>query len=142
MATPSPAASSYAAKLKDPRWQKKRLECLDAARWQCQSCGDGTSTLHVHHKRYIKGREPWEYDRDQLAVLCECCHDEQHAMPDVLMDVISRLDLDGPAGRESVAHLIAGFVGQQLEAEFPGQKQIQMAGAAAYVWAYGQKVED
>ena len=66
--------SKYAEKLRDPRWQKKRLEIFDRDDWTCQMCGDGGSTLHVHHRVYEKGKEPWEYDNSSLVTLCECCH--------------------------------------------------------------------
>jgi len=101
--------ATYFEKLKDPRWQKKRLEVLQAADFHCQSCGDGTSTLHVHHKQYFKGREPWEYDARQLAVLCEDCHAAHHAEDDELHMVGSYLPVDGPWCRGSAASLIAGF---------------------------------
>jgi hypothetical protein len=113
METPSRAASNYAAKLKDPRWQKKRLEALQLADWSCQSCGDGESPLHVHHNQYLKGREPWEYDERQLSVLCESCHKAHHDDPDVLMEVISHLPVDGMKwiDRKKAAALIAGVMG-------------------------------
>lgn len=64
----------YSEKLKDPRWQKKRLEILDRDRWNCRKCGDDKSTLHVHHRRYIPGRDPWDYPDTMLTTLCELCH--------------------------------------------------------------------
>lgn len=106
---------AYGIKLRDPRWQKKRLQVLDRAQWRCEACGDTESTLHVHHKPYFKGRDPWEYDNDQLAVLCESCHEFTHETPDVLLDVISRLPLDGPGSRREAALLIAGYCGIALE---------------------------
>ena len=30
----------YSEKLKDPRWQKKRLEILERDNFRCQYCGD------------------------------------------------------------------------------------------------------
>lgn len=107
------AANSYAAKLKDPRWQKKRLEVLERAGWACEMCGDSESTLHVHHKQYLKGREPWEYDADQLASLCEICHSATHEESDRLLDAMSRLPVDGPLGRDSVARLLCGLTNQR-----------------------------
>ena len=106
-------AKSYSDKMKDPRWQKKRLEVLDSAEWACACCQDSESTLHVHHKQYLKGREPWEYDNDQLDVLCEDCHKDVHDSKDILLDVISRLPLDGMKwiDREKAAYLIAGVMG-------------------------------
>lgn len=67
--------TSYAEKLKDPRWQRKRLEVFERAKFTCEECSGTDKTLHVHHKRYIRGREPWEYeDKVDLACLCEDCH--------------------------------------------------------------------
>lgn len=66
---------SYSEKLKDPRWQKKRLEVLERAGWKCEGCGDAANTLHVHHGHYVKGREPWEYPAHVLWSLCEDCHE-------------------------------------------------------------------
>jgi hypothetical protein len=67
---------SYADLLKDRRWQKKRLEVLDAAGLKCSSCGsvDPSVPLHVHHKIYVRGRMPWEYNVDELESLCDACH--------------------------------------------------------------------
>jgi hypothetical protein len=66
---------SYAEKLRDPRWQRKRLEILEAAGFACEECKATDKTLHVHHVVYTKGLEPWEYYRRELIVLCEDCHE-------------------------------------------------------------------
>jgi hypothetical protein len=64
----------YAEKLRDPRWQKLRLEVMSRDQWRCQTCRDSTSTLAVHHRYYLRDREPWEYPLDALVTLCEWCH--------------------------------------------------------------------
>lgn len=68
--------ANYAEKLKDPRWQKKRLEIMSRDKWACTSCGDGKSQLHVHHEKY-KG-DPWEAQDKHLKTLCEDCHSIEH----------------------------------------------------------------
>jgi hypothetical protein len=68
-------AKSYFEKLKDPRWQKKRLEIMQRAEFGCEWCGVKSETLHVHHGYYERGKEPWDYDYDTLHCLCEGCHD-------------------------------------------------------------------
>lgn len=68
---------NYAEKLKDPRWQKKRLEVLERERWTCQVCGDKESTLNVHHNYYIIGKNPWEYRDGAFVVLCDLCHEKE-----------------------------------------------------------------
>lgn len=67
-------AKTYAEKLKDPRWQRRRLEILSRDEFTCQNCFGSEETLHVHHALYRKGRDPWEYDDDELITLCETCH--------------------------------------------------------------------
>jgi len=66
--------AKYSELLKDPRWQKKRLEVLSRDEWKCKSCGSSHITLHVHHKEYAKGKPPWDYPDDVLITLCETCH--------------------------------------------------------------------
>lgn len=66
--------TKYAEKLKDPRWQKKRLQILERDAWTCQKCFDSESTLVVHHRRYLPDREPWDYPEHLLVTLCEECH--------------------------------------------------------------------
>jgi hypothetical protein len=67
--------SEYSKKLKDPRWQKKRLEIFERDKWGCQRCYDTESTLHVHHLRYLEGKDPWDYPDEYLITLCEECHE-------------------------------------------------------------------
>lgn len=70
---------TYSEKLKDPRWQKKRLEILQRDNWTCCNCGDDSKTLHVHHRIYINGKDPWEYPDHLLVTLCEYCHEGEES---------------------------------------------------------------
>jgi len=72
--------SKYTELFKDPRWQKKRLEILSRDEFTCVICGDKENTLHVHHRRYINGRKPWEYDNNLLVTLCHSCHEIETEM--------------------------------------------------------------
>ncbi len=67
---------TYAEKLKDPRWQKKRLKILERDNFTCQGCGNTKKTLHVHHMKYDK--EPWLIDDESLTTLCDSCHEIFH----------------------------------------------------------------
>jgi len=107
--------SSYFEKLKNPRWQKLRLEAMQAANFKCQSCADYENTLHVHHKEYLKGHEPWEYSVKQLTVLCESCHEIEHKHIDILKWVCSQANVDGPDNRTELAILIAGYMGIPMQ---------------------------
>lgn len=103
-------SKTYIEKLRDPRWQRKRLERMEESQWACDSCGDTSSTLNVHHKDYFKGREPWEYDIGQLSTLCEACHKEHHDEEDALLVEASYVGHATPFGRESAASLLAGYM--------------------------------
>jgi hypothetical protein len=71
--------NNYAEKLQDINWQKKRLELFELRGWKCEKCGVSEKTqLHCHHRFYINGREPWEYDNDVFQVLCNECHQKEH----------------------------------------------------------------
>lgn len=64
---------NYSEKLKDPRWQKRRLEVFEKAGWKCCVCGSTEDTLHVHHLKYVG--EPWDCPDGLLECLCEDCHE-------------------------------------------------------------------
>jgi len=69
---------AYSEKLKDPRWQKKRLEILERDNWQCQSTGLRNEPLIVHHLRYFPNLDPWEYDEKYLLTISEDEHKRLH----------------------------------------------------------------
>lgn len=70
---------TYSEKLRDPRWQKKRLEILTRDNWACQSCFNTRETLHVHHMIYPENTEPWDCDERLLITVCESCHSVLHS---------------------------------------------------------------
>ena len=89
--------STYSEKLKDGRWQKKRLEILERDAWKCQQCGDAAETgtiLHVHHKRYFHGCEPWEVPSTSLVTLCADCHQTETECTSVMIASIKMKVLD------------------------------------------------
>lgn len=71
---------TYSELLRDPRWQRKRLEVLQREDFTCEDCGAKDKTLNVHHDKYRPGAAPWEYDASELRCLCEDCHAKEHAL--------------------------------------------------------------
>ena len=84
----------YSEKLKDPRWQKKRLEIFERDDWKCQSCGNTKLTLHVHHKKYLEKAEPWEYPDELLITYCKSCHDKEKDKILQIEQILKNLSLD------------------------------------------------
>lgn len=71
---------TYSEKMKDPRWQKKRLKLLDLNEWACEACQTKEKTLHVHHSYYDKSIEPWDYPDYVYVILCDECHEKMHLL--------------------------------------------------------------
>jgi len=67
----------YKEQLKDIRWKIKRLRTIYFAGKKCQMCSY-PNFLQVHHKKYVKGLYAWEYDVNDLIVLCKSCHYKVH----------------------------------------------------------------
>lgn len=65
---------------KHPKWQAMRLKTLERFEFKCFVCDDTEKTLHVHHKRYPKGKKIWECGDNDLIVLCEECHKDTESL--------------------------------------------------------------
>jgi hypothetical protein len=72
---------TYTEKLRDPRWQKKRLEVMERDKWCCQSCRCNDRNLQVHHLFYAK-KDPWDYPDEAYQTLCDLCHKERQSLVD------------------------------------------------------------
>jgi len=72
----SEAPKNYSQKLRDPRWQKLRLEIMQRDGFSCKICSSTQKTLMVHHLKYTGN--PWEAPPQDLITLCEDCHNEEH----------------------------------------------------------------
>ena len=67
----------YNRLLEDKRWKEFRLKVLSERGSRCECCG-GTDILQIHHTFYISGKMPWEYDINDMRVLCRTCHQRIH----------------------------------------------------------------
>lgn len=70
--------SEYSEKLKDPRWQRKRLEIFQRDDFTCLSCTRKDLPLHAHHLSYLVGKEPWDHPNFLIVTYCEYCHNSEH----------------------------------------------------------------
>lgn len=110
--------SEFFEKYRHPHWQEKRLKVMDAAGFKCKHCGDTEATLNVHHISYLKGRDPWEYENDELVCLCEACHEEMHSMEDRLKDALHKFKVQSYGDYLSIEHLIGYLTAQTQTGPF------------------------
>jgi hypothetical protein len=108
---------TYSEMLKDPRWQRKRLEILERDEWTCQNCTSTTATLHVHHKVYDRGAAPWEYDDDLLVTYCEECHEKVGDTIRQLTIYAYWLSKDSASRMEDVGELLWALFASGCESE-------------------------
>lgn len=93
----------YAEKLKDSRWQRKRLEIMSRDLFECQKCHTKDhGMLSVHHRHYISFREPWDYPGELLITLCDRCHKQEEAIVPKVQDILNSLHFWGYFNTEIV----------------------------------------
>ena len=116
------AVISYFDKLRDGRWQRKRLEVLERDGFKCVKCGS-SDDLQVHHNWYLKGYEPWDYRVEQLVTLCGIHHAEITKIQDEIKAILS---FSGPDKQKIFLDFlrkhdrpgsIESFANQRLEVE-------------------------
>ncbi len=61
-------------------WQEFRQEVIELDSGCCSGCGrcEPEVVLQVHHKKYIPGHAPWQYNYSDCEVLCKGCHAAEH----------------------------------------------------------------
>jgi 5-methylcytosine-specific restriction endonuclease McrA len=84
---------TYSEKLKDVKWQKRRLELFSQNNWTCTECGlhEPKDGLCVHHVFYMTGKDPWEYPDETLLVLCNGCHEERQAIEQIFFGGVAAI---------------------------------------------------
>lgn len=76
--------TSYAEKLKTLEWLEFRDSFIRRHTREnelpcCHACSNSRN-LQVHHRRYKRGKEPWEYDDEDLVLICGDCHETVHSV--------------------------------------------------------------
>lgn len=72
----------YKEQQKDPRWVAKSREIMKRDNFTCQLCGKKHVKLNVHHIKYNKNLNYWEYPDELLLTVCEVCHAKIHGKYD------------------------------------------------------------
>ena len=111
--------SEYYQLLKDPRWQKKRLEIFERSNWCCDECAEETKTLNAHHCYYDFGKMPWEYPDDAYSSLCDKCHKITHEINKQIKEALKPLDITDRS------RVLGYIIGQRFG--FAGSEEFQAA---------------
>ena len=91
---------TYKEKLRDPRWQKKRLEIFERDNWTCVFCGSKDKNLQCHHIIYRK-LDPWDYPNDLYQTACEDCHELRTELIDKIVNSL-RIALKNTSAKQLV----------------------------------------
>ena len=67
----------YKGQLSDDRWKAFRIFVLKVRGEKCEVCGT-TKNLQVHHLQYRSSAMAWEYNCNEVMVLCRDCHKKIH----------------------------------------------------------------
>lgn len=86
---------SYSEKLKDPRWQIKRLRIFERDNFACRVCYRKDMELQVHHIDYFPGVDPWDYPNHMLTTLCKEHHEFELGREKVDKYLITTLKSNG-----------------------------------------------
>lgn len=130
------SGNGYAQKLRDPRWQRRRLEIMGRDKFACRMCGDGKSTLNVHHIFYTRGADPWDYPDTALVTTCDACHEELH-MADFGPRIVEAL-IAGGAGMSALSGVATTIIESFNDGPSPvrlgAEKWVDLEGALFYVF--------
>ena len=66
----------------NPLWQEFRQNLIELDGNKCAICGRSGDdvVLQIHHKKYIKGRKPWECAFEDCITICKGCHAAEHGI--------------------------------------------------------------
>lgn len=137
---------AYWEKLKDPQWQKKRLEILQRDEFTCVDCGSKDQTLHVHHTYYRRGADPWDYPDESFKTLCEDCHEATTLVVSEIHQMIGALTRDQLYGLNSVLYCMLEFAGFPADKDTFGHEvdlcmSLEMLMACGYQFGMRKKEE-
>lgn len=68
----------YKEKLQSQEWRDFSRAAKENANYACQMYKRGKVRLNLHHLFYDLNKEPWEYEPQDVVVICEGCHNEIH----------------------------------------------------------------
>ena len=72
----------YRSLLNSDYWRGYSYAIVKERDWTCEDCGKKfqyqRNMLNVHHLTYHNDNKPWQYDKEELLLLCKDCHAKRH----------------------------------------------------------------
>ena len=72
----------YKSLLNSDYWRGYSYVIVKERDWTCEDCGKKfkyqRNMLNVHHLTYHNDNKPWQYDKEELLLLCKDCHAKRH----------------------------------------------------------------
>jgi len=84
---------TYSDKLREVKWQQKRLSILLRDGWKCRDCGNPNPELglEVHHCYYLAGVHPGDHPDEAMLSLCHPCHQIRQPREQALHLVMAKI---------------------------------------------------
>lgn len=97
---------NYRDQLNTPEWSDFRSRVIEAKGYECENCREPVSFsgFQVHHCGYDFVRRAWEYEFDEVKVLCATCHDSIHRRERDFIFLFESAD------EETLAYLLPGLL--------------------------------
>jgi hypothetical protein len=130
--------TTYSEKLRDPRWQKKRLRVMQRDGFACRDCGESTKSLQVHHCFYAKG-DPWLTEDRFLMTLCCDCHQDRSELEQDAKRALGMIFSQLPNNQDNRALL--NFVTSLVKHTESKSLQVMSDDEIQYAIEFGQKFE-
>ena len=74
--------AEYKSLLNSDYWRGYSYAIVKERDWTCEVCGKKfkyqRNMLNVHHLTYHNDNKPWQYDKEELLLLCKDCHAKRH----------------------------------------------------------------
>ena len=88
---------------RNKKWFAFRARYFEKYGEVCKQCSRGKSeaVIQLHHTHYVKGRDVWDYDLEDMEALCKGCHAREHNIlePNSGWHLFSVVDLGGSTGK-------------------------------------------
>ncbi len=97
-------SGSFQQQYSDDRWKRRAKEFRSTYGRFCQSCRREDVVLHVHHVNYQRDVPLWDHGDEDMAMLCEACHQQIHQTIKVFRVIAARCNATNIAAMTGILH--------------------------------------